>query len=107
MLPRRADSYSFSSATMIKVSTMPMAGLPALRRALTSAEPIFADVVFSSSMIMTVLAARAESTRVGVRCAHTYCSYTPADHEVETTVTAAWMAALTGQRAALDQRLTA
>src|SRR6478609_2166534 len=72
MLDCRAVSYSLSSTTMIKVSTMPMAGLPARRRALTRAEEISAEVVFSNSMITTVLAARA-----GVRFAHAFLSRSP------------------------------
>ena len=43
MLASSALAYSDSSQTMIRVSTMPMAGLPALRRACSSAEEILAE----------------------------------------------------------------
>ena len=45
MLASIAFAYSDSSQTMIKVSTMPWAGLPALRRARSSSAEIFAEVV--------------------------------------------------------------
>ena len=54
MLASSAFANSDSSQTMIKVSTMPWAGLPRLRRIRTSSAEIFADVVPSSVRIMAV-----------------------------------------------------
>ena len=44
VLAARASSYSFSSQTMIMVKTMPIDGLPALRRASSRAAEISPDV---------------------------------------------------------------
>jgi hypothetical protein len=52
MLASMALAYSDSSQTMIKVSTMPCAGLPALRRARSSAAEISAEVVSVRGMII-------------------------------------------------------
>ena len=64
MLASSASANSDSSQTTIRVSTMPSDGLPAVRRARSSSAEIWAELVSSSVMIMTVLAARA-----GARCA--------------------------------------
>ena len=58
MLASMAFGYSDSSQTMIKVSTMPWAGLPALRRARSSSAEIFADVVSARGMIIMAASSR-------------------------------------------------
>ena len=71
MLASSASANSDSSQTTIRVSTMPWAGLPAVRRARSSSAEILAELV-SSSVMITVLAARA-----GARFAHADRSWPP------------------------------